>query len=498
MQDFKPLESLAHVWPEVIVVAGIVLVVLLDLFPRISKTAVMLLAVVTLLAAMTAGLPAGFPGQPKAVFLGSAGHDAYGFFFRMLFLGMGVLAAMFSWTQVRKWPSGQGEFFALLLSCVFGMMIMAAANDLLMMFLALEFVSVTSYVMTGLLRKNRKSAEASLKYILYGAAAGGVMLFGMSFLYGLTGKVDVTEIGAVLKDKPLPMMLALVVSVFVSGGFAYKIAAAPFHMWCPDVYEGAPTPVTAFFSIGPKIAGFAMLGRFVHGVFPAGPGADGFELRIVIAIMAFLTMAIGNFTALWQNNLKRLMAYSGIAHAGYMLLAFLVWEPSNVASLLFYAVAYLFMNLGAFLVVIILEEKYGIETVQQCRGLGWTDPALCSVMAVFLFSLVGLPPLAGFMGKLMVFGHVIDAAVRVKPYDWMSISMVVAAVLFSVVSLYYYARIAGFMFLGKPETPPVAVQRSPILLTGLTGIMAVGTLVLGVAWGPVWELCKTAAAGILR
>jgi NADH-quinone oxidoreductase subunit N len=496
MQDFGwVLQSLRHIWPEVILAAGIVMVTLLDLFPRVSKTAVMLLGFVVLLAALTAGVAAGSPAVSQGIFQRAAAQDAYGWFFRMLFLGMGLLSVMFSWPQVRRWPGGQGEFFAVLLACVFGMMIMASANNLLMMFLALEFVSVASYIMTGLLRKNRKSAEGSLKYILYGAAAGGVMLFGMSFLYGLTGKVDVPAIGVALK---IPAILALILSVFIAGGFAYKIAAAPFHMWCPDVYEGAPTPVTAFFSIGPKIAGFAMLGRFVTGVYPEGPAATGFELRIVIAMMALLTMAIGNLSALWQNNLKRLMAYSGIAHAGYMLLAFLVWEPSNVASLMFYAVAYLFMNLGAFLVILILEDKYGIETVQQCRGLGWVDWPLCAAMAVFLFSLVGLPPFAGFLGKLLLFGYVIEAATRTPAYDWLSISMVVAGVLFSVVSLYYYARVVGVMFLGGGrEAAPVATQRTPVLMGGLTSIMLVGTVLLVAGWEPIWQACKTAAAGIL-
>jgi NADH-quinone oxidoreductase subunit N len=378
------------------------------------------------------------------------------------------------------------------------MMIMAAANDLLMMFLALEFVSVTSYIMAGLLRRNRKSAEAALKYILYGAAAGGVMLFGMSFLYGLTGEVDVTKIGAALKARPAPEMLAVVVSVLIAGGFAYKIAAAPFHMWCPDVYEGAPTPVTAFFSVGPKVAGFAMLGRFLLAVFPDGPRAQAFEWRIVIASMALLTMAIGNLTALWQNNLKRLLAYSGIAHAGYVLLAFLVAEPNHVAAMMYYLVAYLFMNLGAFFVVLVLEQKYGIETVPQCNGLGATDPSICVLMSVFLFSLVGLPPLAGFMGKLLLFGQVIDTAVADRlAWDWLSLSMVVAAVIFSVVSLYYYARIAAKMFLGQTETPPVAVIRTP-LLSGLIWIAAIGTVAFGVYPNWLWRICQDAAAGFYR
>jgi NADH-quinone oxidoreductase subunit N len=330
---------------------------------------------------------------------------------------------------VRAWGRGKGEFFTLLLSCTLGMMLMAGANNLLMMYLALEFVSITSYVMAGMLRRNRKSSEASLKYLIYGAAASGLMIYGMTFLYGVTGTLDVPRLAAELAQVyPRPQQtFYLITGVLVLAGFAYKIAAVPFHMWCPDAYEGAPTPVTAFFSVGPKAAGFAMLIRFLLGMFGTEPARYPIEWTLLLALMCVLTMAVGNFSALHQQNLKRLLAYSSIAHAGYMLLAFTVFSPAAVATVMFYLVIYLIMNLGAFLVVIVLEERYGIETVEGCKGIGWRLPFLGVMMGIFLFSLTGLPPTAGFWGKVYIFTEMI------KTGEVFPITMCVIAVFFTVV-----------------------------------------------------------------
>lgn len=494
------LDSAGLILPEIVLVAGILLVTILDLFPRFPKTPGAVIAVLAMGASLgLAVAAAGDMGEPRAIFKGAAAHDGFGLFFRILFLGTGILAVFFSWGEVRRWTTGQGEFLVLLLSCVFGMLLMASANTLLMMFLTLEFVSVTSYILTGMRRRNRKSIEGSLKYILYGAAASGVMLFGMSFLYGLTGRIEVTEIGRALADReePLRPMLAAIISVFIAGGFAYKMAAAPFHAWSPDVYEGAPTPVTAFFSVGPKIAGFAMFARFLAGVFQGEPKEGPFEWRIVIAAMAVLTMAVGNLVALWQDNLKRFLAYSGIAHAGYMLLAFVVFTPDSLAALMFYAVAYLVMNLGAFLMVMILERQYGLETIRDVRGIGWTKPALCALMGIFMFSLVGVPPFVGFMGKLLVFGHVVQGALeRRDAWDALPVGVVLAGVLFSVVSLFYYARVVGNMVLRPQASLPEIRERTPVLW-GLAWAMGIATLALFAAWGWLFDLCKLASSSLL-
>ncbi len=500
------LRGLAWTLPEIVLAGFIMIVILADLVPGLRKGAVGFVAVLALLAALllTAAYVRGYPscfltekGDPQAplgAFQGAYAIDGLSLFFKLAFLGASLLVGVLSIPAIRSWATGRGEYFALLLSCTFGMMLMASANDLLMMYLSLEFVSVTSYIMSGLLRKNRKSAEASLKYIIYGAGASGFMVYGMSFLYGLTGTLEVGEVGRRLAELNVPPTMTLITSVLIMAGFAYKIAAVPFHMWCPDVYEGAPTPVTAFFSVGPKAAGFVMLIRFLGSIYPEQP-AGGFEWKLVIALLAVLTMAVGNLAALQQQNLKRLLAYSSIAHAGYMLVAFAAFTPAAISSVGFYVVVYVLMNLGAFLVVIVLEEKYGIETVDGCRGLGWRAPGVGALMTLFLFSLTGIPPTAGFVGKVLVFSYVIDHDLRKG--GALGIVLVVVAVLFTVVSLFYYMRIVAAMFLVKPREGEAPAPATGAVYSAVLWLLAIGTLGLGVWWGPLQGLAR-GAGDILR
>jgi NADH-quinone oxidoreductase subunit N len=493
------LKDLRFIGPELALVAALLVVILVDLTRLKRAAAFFALAGLGASAWMVGQLlwPEGadgrhdLPAVDLAVFQGAYAVDGFAGYFKLAFLGAGLIVGIFSIPAIRDWSSGKGEFFTLLLSCTFGMMLMAGANDLLMMYLALEFASITSYIMAGFLRKNRKSAEASLKYIIYGAAASGFMIYGMTFLYGLTGTLNVTEIGLALASNPPQQTLTLIMSVLIMAGFGYKIAAVPFHMWCPDVYEGAPTPVTAFFSVGPKAAGFAMLARFLHEVYPAEPTSQDFAWKLVIALLAVLTMAVGNFGALQQQNLKRLLAYSSIAHAGYLLVAFVAFTAGSLSALLFYIVIYVLMNLGAFLVVLVLEQKYGIETVDGCRGMGWRSPLLGGVMTIFLFALTGLPPTAGFAGKFLVFSEVIKHGVE-GPQHHLGVALVVIALIFSVISLFYYMRIAAAMYLAKPregeapEVPPGPVYGALLLL------LAAGTLALGIWWGPLLQLAQNA------
>ncbi len=481
------LDGLKLVKPELAMVLALVGVILVDL-TALKRAA----SVVTVLGLAAAGwlVWRHVDAPPHAAFRNAYVIDSYAGYFKLMFLGAALIVSVLSVPAIKDWSSGKGEFFALLLSCTFGMMLMAGANDLLMMYLSLEFVSITSYILAGFLRKNRKSAEASLKYIIYGAAASGFMIYGMSFLYGLTGTLNVKEIGAqLLLVSPQPT-LTLITSVLIMAGFGYKIAAVPFHMWCPDVYEGSPTPVTAFFSVGPKAAGFAMLARFLHEVYRSEPGGATFEWKLVIALLAVLTMAVGNFGALQQQNLKRLLAYSSIAHAGYLLVAFVAFNDGARSALLFYLVIYVIMNLGAVLGVLVLEQKYGIETVDGCRGMGWRSPQLGAVMTIFLFALTGLPPTAGFAGKFLVFSRVIEYGV--DPTHGLGIALVVIALLFSVISLFYYMRIAAAMYLAKPADEG-AEERSPGPVYGsLLWLLALATVFFGIFWGPLQELTAKA------
>lgn len=480
--------DVGRIVPDLVLVGTGIVVLLLGLFRAISFGSVTAVAAMGFLASLTLAVSHWFElsriGE-MAVFGGSFADDRFTGFFRILFLAIGLITVAYSYPVLSRWTSGRIEFLVILISCIYAMTVMAASRTLLMVFLSLEFVSVTSYILTGMQRHNREGSEAALKYILYGSAAGGVMLYGMTFLYGMTGEIGLPQIGAAMQKmasnphQPLPPTFGLLITILISGGFAYKVAAVPFHMWCPDAYQGAPTPVTAFFSIGPKIAGFAMFMRFLEAIYVPSGGPNylmgPYWWNEVVAALALLTMAVGNLGAISQSNLKRLFAYSGIAHAGYMLIPLHVCGPDQIATVLFYGVAYLFMNLGAFLVILIIEEKYGIETVEDCRGLGWVAPGISSMMVIFLLSLVGVPPLAGFVGKLWMFGYVLERG------EQLGYVLVVAGVLFSVMSLYYYMRIAGNMFLVKTDRELRARHSSPLLVS-LAGLMAAATLALGLGF----------------
>jgi NADH-quinone oxidoreductase subunit N len=348
------------------------------------------------------------------------------------------------------------------------------------LYLALELVSIPSYLLAGYLKGQVQSTEAAMKYVVYGATASGVMIYGFSILFGLTGTTQVAEIGRSLAagKATLPMLLA---AVMVAVGFGYKIAAVPFHMWSPDVYEGAPTPATAFFSIGPKAAGFAVLVRFYFTVFAAeDPGTGLWRLTSAVdwpflfAALSALTMTVGNLVAVKQNNVKRLLAYSSIAHAGYMLMGFVLLSSAGIEAILFYLVVYLFMNLGAFYVVVVVSNATRGEEISDFMGLGSRAPFAAVVLSIFLFALTGIPPFSGFIGKVYLFAEVIHRGVY-----WLAI----VAALNSVVSLYYYARIVRAMFLEEPKD--ASAIPVPAVSFAMLVLLAAPTLILGVYWEPV-------------
>jgi NADH-quinone oxidoreductase subunit N len=397
-------------------------------------------------------------------------NDGVAVFFKVFFavatlLAMGICAFTF-----RK----EGEPYLLLLSSVLGMFLLGGANDVVTLMVAIELVSIPSYILAGMNRSDAKSAEASLKYVLYGAVSSGIMFFGFSLFYGLSGTTSIPDMAAFFKGSPVSALTYLTAVVLVLAGLGYKIAMVPFHFWCPDVYEGSPTAITAYFSVAPKAAGFAALFRMM-AVFAAPASVAGVDARFIFSIASALTMTFGNLGALHQTNLKRLLAYSSIAHAGYLLMGFAAGTFEAYQAVLFYLVVYLFMNLGAFLVVDAAGRKLGGETTEHIKGLGKTSPALALALAVFLFSLVGLPPLAGFIGKFYLFSAL------VKENMW---TLALIGVGNSVVSLVYYVRVVRDMFL----TDPVAEAR-PIPMTAglglLTLVFVTPTILLGIWWGPL-------------
>jgi NADH-quinone oxidoreductase subunit N len=477
--------SLLFFWPEMVLVIGIIGLLLVDLVRRGARPRLVLGLTLCVLAGVVVASLVTTAGRPRGLFGGLIARDPFADFFKYFFaltsgiVGLVTLRSRETVDSSRRDPDA-GEFYALVLGITLGMNLMAAATDLIMAYMSLELVSLLSYVLAGYRRRQRASSEAALKYAIYGGVASGVMLYGMSLLYGLAGGTSLMAVRSAVAQAGSTPLVIVAISLVMTG-FGYKIASVPFHMWCPDVYEGAPTPVTAFLSVGPKAAGFALLIRFFYGVAPdLGPQgfADGSFFAAFLGVMAILTMTVGNLVAIAQQNLKRLLAYSSIAHAGYLLMGLSTGTAAGVRAILFYLVVYLVMNLGAFIVVIgIAEAGYG-DRVEDYRGLGYRAPFAAVVMGVFLFSLTGLPPMAGFVGKFYLFAAVLEKG---GPFY---VILAVVGVLNSAISLYYYARVLRAMYFQQPVVGAGRPQMARLHACTL-GALAVITVALGLYWAPV-------------
>jgi NADH-quinone oxidoreductase subunit N len=412
-------------------------------------------------------------------------HDGFTVFFTLLFCAIGAIAVMLSWDYIKRTRINQAEYYALLLSATLGMVIMAASNDLITIFLGLELMSLALYVLVGFRRGQLESNEAALKYFLLGAFASGFLLYGIALLYGATGTTGLDPMAAFLAGSPvLRSPLFLVGGLLLLTGFGFKVAAVPFHMWTPDAYEGAPTSVTAFMSAGAKAAGFAALLRVTLKVLAAAH-ADWAPLLVWIAI---LTMTVGNVTALLQTNLKRMLAYSSIAHAGYVLVAVVAGGTDGASAALFYLAVYSFMNLGAFGILTLLgrgpEERV---LISDLAGLGFRQPLLGLAMTVFMLSLGGIPPTAGFMGKVYVFGVALKAGL---------VPLVIVGVLNSVVSIFYYLRVTIAMYMEEPRGEPAAISWGAPAALALIVTLAL-TLWWGVAAHGLLDLAQRSVLGLL-
>lgn len=379
--------------------------------------------------------------------------DPFSQFFKYLVLVTSAVIILFSFRsqELQDEEAHFGEYFSLMSAVTFGMFLMAGSANLLMMYISIELVSISSYILSGFMKGRKRSSEAALKYVLFGGISSGLMLYGISIIYGLTGAIDIFSVRNALVTGNIIAgswsFAALIGGIILTlGGFGYKISAVPFHFWTPDVYEGAPITITAFLSVASKAAGFAMMIRFFFMTFLDSKTAEGVwttmqgvDWNIIIATISVLTMTIGNLVAVWQNNLKRLLAYSSIAHAGYMLMGVVVLSNIGLASILIYFVMYFFMNLGAFFVVMSVADKIGSEDIDDYRGLASRAPFIAAAFSIFLISLTGLPPTAGFVGKLYLFTAVLNS----PKFLWLAI----AGAVNSVISLYYYARIFRNMYL---------------------------------------------------
>lgn len=481
------ISSLGLALPEIILTVGILVIVILDLVLSGDNRELMTgLTVVTLVAALFSIID--LYGQPsQALFVGMLALDPFSLYFKLLVVVTTLVVIVFG-LQSSDIDHKYAEFYAVFLTVGLGGFLMASASNLLMMYLALELVSIPSFILVGYQKHVRRSNEAALKYVVYGGVSSGVMLYGFSLLYGLTGTLDIHGIGASLSAGDAPDVTLFVAATLAMAGFGYKVASVPFHFWCPDVYQGAPTPVTAFLSVAPKAVGFAMIARFFYLGFSSFDGMTGEvlggEWPNLLAVIAAATMTLGNLTAIWQNNLKRLLAYSSIAHAGYMMMGIVMLSPAGLQAIMFYTAVYLFMNLGAFLVVILIAEKTGSEDIGEYKGMGWRAPFLAAVMTVFLASLTGLPPTAGFIGKVYLFAAVVEGGLW-----WLAL----VGVLNSAVSLYYYWRIVRTMYLDDPEE-----GAKPILVSGLANvslaILLAATLVFGLFFTPLSKLTEASTS----
>lgn len=474
--------DLIPVLPELLVVLAAMALLMMGVFRKGDNTAAATtLAVAAMIGAMLLTWAVG--GSERVVsFGGLLVLDPFAVFVKVLILAASAITASMSLNFLDKEKLGRFEYPVLIMLATTGMMIMVSANDFLALYLGLEMQSLSLYVLAAYHRESAKSTESGLKYYVLGSLASGMLLYGISLVYGFSGTTSFDGLAKLFGgEHPVHPHLGFIAGlVFVLAGLAFKISAAPFHMWAPDVYEGAPTPVTSFFAVAPKIAAMALLVRVMTG--PFGELSD--QWRQVVAFIALASMFVGAFAAIAQNNIKRLMAYSSIGHVGFMLVGVAAGSADGVQGVLIYLAIYLSMNVGVFAVILSMRQKGRmVEGINDLAGLGKSNPAMAAAMAVLMFSMAGIPPLAGFIGKFYVFKAAVDAGLY---------TLAIIGVVTSVVSAYYYLRIIKVMYFDEALE---SFDRTGSKALGL--VMAVATL-LNIVFiaipGPLLTSAKAAAA----
>ena len=479
MEIILPQIDLKSIAPILVLSVSAILVLLIGLIPgRASKSLYYYVSFLGVVASAILTIKQ-FDANATS-FNGAYIVDNFSVYFNVVILACTALVILVSENYLKKEDINLGEYYCLLMFATVGMMIMTAGGNLLMIFLGLEVLSISLYILAGFKRDNEKSLEAALKYFILGAFITGFLLFGIVLIYGATGSFDLQEISTILMSdgsKVLTDPMLLLGMIFLIFGFGFKVATVPFHSWVPDVYEGAPAPVTAFFAAGPKAAGFAVFFRVFLVTFK--------ELDVhwvkILWILAVLTMTVGNLVAIKQNSVKRMLAYSSIAHAGYILIALVACNDMAMASVLFYIVAYGLMNIGAFSIIILLGKKGEENTeLEDYAGLGYKHPLLAIVMTIFLLSMAGIPPLAGFVGKFYIFSSAMKSGFIV---------LAVIGVVNSVISVYYYLRVTVFMYMKQPNRDFGQICFSPYLVLVLL-LTLWGTFQLGLFPSSLIEIAQ--------
>ena len=471
--------------PEISLCALAILVILVDL---VTKRKWILGAVAIGGLIVPAAFSIALWGTNETSFNGMLVVDEFSIFFKLLFLAMAALVLLSSIDYARKFAAFRGEYYALVLLAATGMMLMASTRELISIYIALELTSISLYVLASFL-KDPKSSEAGLKYLLLGAVASAVLLYGMALIYGLTGTTHLKDIAAALT--PLGQLLdnpaLLMGMVLLVAGFGFKIATVPFQMWVPDVYEGAPTPITAYLSVASKAAGFAVILR----VFYEALGPVSLDWSIIFAVLAAITMILGNVAALVQTNIKRMLGYSSIAQAGYLMIGLAAVSaiepgalgPSGPSTLVFFLASYALTNLGAFIAIIAISNKIDSDEIADYAGMAKRAPTLSLALALCLISLLGIPPTAGFVAKVFIFSAGVNHGL---------IWLVVIAVINTVISAYYYLRVVRVMYLGAPLSEE-QVPSSGTLRAALS-FACLGVLALGIYPWMVLRLAETAVS----
>ncbi len=456
--------------PEIIMITLALLIIILELFIHRKET-------IAMFSIATIAITAYFiPDSMGETFGGMFISDGYSIFFKYIFFINLILTVLVSIKYLKIERSEFGEYYVLILFSTVGMMIMASAGDLIVLYLGLELMALSTYVLAGFIRHSTRSNEAALKYFLLGAFSSAIILFGISLIYALSGTTLIYELPEKIEASAnaTPLLIAL---IFLIAAFGFKVALVPFHVWTPDVYEGAPTSVTAFMSVGPKAAGFAALGR----VFIVGLTPTVIQWQWIFIVLSIATMAVGNIVAIQQRNIKRMLAYSSIAHAGYAMLGIVAYSPEGVSAMMNYLLIYTFMNIGAFSVVIMLRsEEFAGEDLEEYKGFAKKHPFVAAVMLLFMFSLTGIPPTAGFIGKFYLFKALVE-----NNLTWLA----VVAVIFSVISAYFYLRVVMYMYMYESEKEVPSLSLSPALGLALF-ITVVYVIVIGVYPSPLLNFVR--------